>query len=79
MAQTTTQPGRDASPHVIDYEDERARFSIDALPRFHTVATIHERWAAEDPVDELSKPVSGKIRRVELRDGRVPRRGGAVL
>ena len=46
---TTSAPGRDATPHLTDYDHARAGFHLDVPERFNPVLAIVERWADEDP------------------------------
>jgi hypothetical protein len=42
-------PDRDAPPRLAEYEEERARYRVEAPERFKAVTHVVDRWAAEEP------------------------------
>jgi len=44
-----SRPRRDCAPRLVDYDAERASFSLEVPERFNPVLAIVEKWAAEDP------------------------------
>lgn len=56
-------PDRNATPRMVSYDDERARYRIEVPDRFNAVLDIIEQWATERPDDLalLSLDANGEI------------------